>query len=290
MAASERAAPPIPLSTLLQEGRERLGTDADSQIDLRVLTAALTGLDRARQLIDPDQTISEPIATQLRHAISRRVQGEPIAYILGRRGFWRYEFLVTPHTLIPRPETELLVDWALTHLVEGQPYALADLGTGSGVIAICLAAERPDVTVYATDVSPGALEVARQNHQRIAPQRHIHWIESSWASAFEPHSLDLVVSNPPYIRIGDPHLDTGDLRFEPASALVAGVDGLDDYRLLITQVFRVLKPGGWLLMEHGYDQSAALQAMMATCGFAQLETRLDLAGQPRATGGQKPAG
>jgi release factor glutamine methyltransferase len=289
MAVSKTSEFPSDLAQLMREGRALLGTNADAQIDLRALTEGITGLDRARQLMAPEQLVPEPFAQQLRHAFEQRAQGVPVAYILGRRGFWRHEFQVTPDTLIPRPETEILLEWALELIPEDQPLKIADLGTGSGILSICMAAERPCAILLATDISPGALAVARRNQKAILPTQSILWILGSWADSLADESLDMVVSNPPYIPQDDPHLFAGDLRFEPQSALAAGRDGLDDYRILIHQAARVLRPSGWLLVEHGHDQAQAVQALMHQEGFTRLDTRMDFAHLSRASGGQKPS-
>lgn len=278
------------LASLIDEGRGLLGVDSDALIDLRQLVAGLSGIDRARQLIDPEQTLSEDVATRLRQAFHARAQGMPVAYILGTRGFWRHDFRVTPDTLIPRPETEVLLEWALELLPVDDPMTIADLGTGSGILAICLAEERPLATVLASDLSAGALNVARENQQIIVPTHPILWFRANWANCLADQSLDLIVSNPPYIPDDDPHLGAGDLRFEPRTALAAGIDGLDDYRILFTQAQRVLRPGGRVLVEHGFDQASAVQELLHQLGFVSLETRSDYGGQPRTTAGQKPVG
>lgn len=279
---------PATLASLLDEGRALLGTDADAMIDLRQLVTGISGIDRARQIIDPEQPLSEAAATRLRRAFYDRAKGIPVAYILGTRGFWRHDFRVTPDTLIPRPETEILLEWALELLSVDDQVTVADLGTGSGILAVCLAVERPRAMILASDLSAGALKVARENQQTIVPSHPIHWFQGNWADCLADESLDMIVSNPPYIPDDDPHLSTGDLRYEPRTALAAGFDGLNDYRVLFAEAVRVLKPGGHILVEHGFDQSAAILALLTQVGFTSLITRSDCAGLPRTTGGHKP--
>lgn len=276
------------VDALIAYGRDRLGVDESARADLRMLVGTLSGVDAARQLAFPETEIPAGTCAAVRHAIERRAAGEPVAYILGYRDFWRHRFRVTPATLIPRPETEQLVEWALELLPEW-PAAIADLGTGSGVIALSLAADRPDCRVLGIDMSPAALTVAEGNRRALALD-NVLLLQGNWATALRPEGFDLVVSNPPYIRQGDAHLDKGDLRFEPQSALVAGWDGLDDYRQLIPQAFEVLKPGGWLLLEHGYDQAEDLAVLMAGAGFETVSMLRDYGGQPRNTAGRKPSG
>lgn len=288
MAVSKGSARSTALVDLLESARGMLGATPDAQADIRVLTEAIAGIDRARQLIAPEQPVPKSVAERLRNAFIQRAEGVPVAYILTRRGFWHYDFRVTPDTLIPRPETEILLEWALDLLPTELPRTIADLGTGSGILAVCLAAERPRATVVACDISAGALAVAQSNQQTIIANRPILWIRTSWATCLADESLDLIVSNPPYIPQDDPHLTRGDLRFEPRSALVAGADGLDDYRLLVQQAADALRAGGWLLVEHGHDQADAVHALMCHHGFQSLETRPDYAGLPRTTGGHKP--
>lgn len=290
MAVSKTSEATSDLAQLMHEGRAVLGSSTDALVDLRTLTEGITGIHRARQIVDPEQTVPEHLAGRLRQAFEQRAQGVPVAYILGTRGFWRHDFRVTPDTLIPRPETEILLEWALELLPTDTPQTIADLGTGSGILAVSLAAERPQARVIASDISAGALVVARQNQQAIIPSQTILWIQGSWAACIASGSLDLIVSNPPYIPQDDPHLFAGDLRFEPRSALAAGIDGLDDYRVLIHQAADVLRPDGWLLVEHGHDQALAVQTLMQQEGFISLSTRTDLADLPRTTGGQKAGG
>ena len=280
----------IAVSALLAEGRAILSANtlADAQVDVRLLLEYATGLNRTRQLANPDGMVPMAQADHARAAFARRAQGEPIAYIIGHRSFWHHEFQVTPATLIPRPETEHLVEWALEKIPLHHEVMVIDLGTGSGAIALSLAADRPHATVIGCDLSLAALRVARGNQARIAPNapKPVAWICGHWACMLKPQRADLIVSNPPYIAADDPHLNQGDLRFEPQSALVAGGEGLDDYRVIVQQACHVLKPGGWLLFEHGCHQGEAVQALLVEAGFISVETRLDLAGLQRTTAGK----
>lgn len=279
----------VTLAQLIEEAKSRLGRDADAMVDIRSLVTQLTGMDRARQLIEPERLLPSSSAQQLRSAFERRAAGEPIAYITGFRHFWRHEFLVTPATLIPRPETEHLLEWALEKIPPQQALTVADLGTGSGVLAISLAFERPQVQVLGCDLSGEAIQVARNNERRLrlGATLPIKWLQGFWGAMLKPESLDVIVSNPPYIRPDDPHLNIGDLRFEPSSALIAEDDGMADYRLIIDQAATLLRPGGWILFEHGYDQAKPVAACLAQHGFQNISHRTDLAGLERNTAAQR---
>jgi release factor glutamine methyltransferase len=225
--------------------------------------------------------------------IQRRVAGEPMAYILGEREFYGVKLIVTPDVLIPRPETETLVEQALARL--SRQYApnsarVLDLGTGSGAIAISLAEQRPALDIVATDISVKALAVAKENARRLGVQ--ISFIESDWFSALENERFDLIVSNPPYVAHGDPHLTQGDLRFEPIGALTDNAPdqrGLACIRHIIEDAPKHLNGEGWLLFEHGYDQADACRELLAARGFVELMCAYDLAGIPRVSGGRWPA-
>ncbi|MGA8278017.1 MAG: peptide chain release factor N(5)-glutamine methyltransferase [Rhodanobacteraceae bacterium] len=215
--------------------------------------------------------------------IEARAQGRPVAYLLGQREFWSLPLRVTPDVLIPRPETERLVELALAHIDAEAGTDVADLGTGSGAIALAIAHSRPQLRVFATDVSAAALAVARDNADRLG-LANIAFAEGEWCAPLGSRCFDLIVSNPPYIRLNDRHLDQGDLRFEPRAALVSGDDGLDAIRSIIAAVPRHLNPHRWLLLEHGAEQGAAVRTLLAAAGFANIETACDLAGHERVTG------
>ena len=222
--------------------------------------------------------------------LERRRNGEPVAYLTGRRSFWTLELEVDGNTLIPRPDTELLVELALARLPAGRPLRVADLGTGSGAIALALASERPLAQVVATDASAGALAVAQRNARRHALD-NVQFLAGGahWYAPLKGQSFDLIASNPPYIADDDPHLARGDLRFEPATALTAGADGLDDIRQLAAGAAGHLVPGGWLLLEHGRDQGEAIRALLDAAGLAQVQTLQDLEQRDRVTLGCRGA-
>ncbi len=212
--------------------------------------------------------------------LARRLQGEPIAYITGRREFWSLSFAVSPAVLVPRPETECLVERILA-LDLPEHAEVVDAGTGSGAIAIALASERPAWHCSGLDASAAALAVARNNATNLLPQTGISLLRGDWLEAIASESLDLVVANPPYIAEDDEHLACGDLPYEPASALVSGSDGLDALRIIAAQAVRVLKTGGYLVVEHGWQQQQEVVAIFTTSGFTRIETGSDLAGTPR---------
>ena len=216
--------------------------------------------------------------------VARRAGGEPVAYLLGRREFYGRDFVVAPGVLIPRPETELLVETTLSALKEHAEPRVLELGTGSGCIAITLSLECPAARVTAVDVSSAALAVARDNAGRLGAA--VDFVESDWFAALRHTRFDLVVSNPPYIAEDDGHLGQGDLRFEPLGALVSGKDGLDAIRHIIGRAPHHLAPGGWLLLEHGHDQSAALRHLLETHGYRDIGQYRDLAGILRVSGGR----
>ena len=260
--------------------------------EARRLLASLTGQPLTWFMAHGDDPAAPNIATRFQALAERRRAGEPLAYLLGQQEFYGRPFAVSPAVLIPRADTETLVETALEQLLllrqqrRTVPLSLLELGTGSGIIAITLALEAPDTEVHAVERSPEALAVAQQNAKTLGAAR-IHWHPGSWWQALaSPRRFDLIVSNPPYIAAHDHHLQQGDLRFEPPQALAAGPDGLDDLRIIIGGAPAHLTPGGWLLLEHGYDQEAPVQALLRDAGFADVFTRRDLAGQPRVSGGR----
>lgn len=220
-----------------------------------------------------------------RALVDRRAAGEPVAYITGRRGFWRFELQVSPATLIPRPETELLVELALERLSQDADVSVVDLGTGSGAIALSIAYERPRARVTAVDISADALQVARSNAEEL-DLRNMTFAQGSWFTPLGDARFDLIVSNPPYIEAADPHLVQGDLRFEPPGALASGPDGLDAIRELVLKAPGHLRAGGWLLMEHGWNQAADVRQMLSDAGYEDVATFRDLEDRDRVTGGR----
>jgi release factor glutamine methyltransferase len=249
------------------------------------LLAHVLGQSRSWLYSHGDDDLDEAAAGGFEALLARRVAGEPVAYLTGRRGFWQFDLQVTPATLIPRPETELLVELALERLPRGRRLRVADLGTGSGAIALALAYERPEVEVIATDASPAALAVARANAAALKLPG-ITFREGNWFAALADDRVDVIVSNPPYIAAADRHLDEGDLRHEPRSALASGDDGLDAIRVITAGAAAHLHPGGWLLVEHGWEQGEAVRALMRAAAFNEVATARDLENRDRVTLGR----
>lgn len=254
------------------------------RIDAQLLLGALLGVDRSWLMIHGDDTLGEERAQRFEHWLSARQDGVPLAYLVGEKEFHGLMLKVDRHTLVPRPDTEVLVDWALELLPEGQASELVDLGTGSGAIALALAHRRPDAKVTAVDLSTGALAMARANGEAL--NLKVEWLEGSWWQPLGGRQFDLIVSNPPYIAGDDQHLPA--LRHEPLSALTSGGDGLDSLRALIADAQAHLRPGGWLLLEHGWDQAPAVANLLRAAGFVELACRNDLGGNPRASGARRP--
>jgi len=256
------------------------------RLDAELLLAQALGKSRSYLHTWPER---EPAAAQLacyQAALARRRAGEPVAYILGRQGFWSLELDVARHTLIPRPDTEVLVETALA-LLPATPLQALDLGTGTGAIALALACERPAWQMTGVDRVAAAVALAQGNGARLQ-LTNARFAESCWFSALAGQRFQLIVSNPPYIAAADPHLSQGDVRFEPSSALVAGVDGLDDIRLIIEQAPAHLLGGGWLLLEHGFEQAEAVRELLSRRGFTAVDSRRDLGGHQRISVGQWP--
>lgn len=264
--------------------REALSLDAaEARSESQSLLQHVLGVDRAYLLAHPEQILDANQRAAYTGLLQRRLAGEPIAYLLGRREFFGLDFVVTPATLIPRPETELLVELALTCMPpQGR---VLDLGTGSGVIALSIAHARSEAEVTAVDVSPEALEVAREN-ARCLDVANVCLLRSDWFSALEGLCFDLIVANPPYIATDDSHLAQGDLRFEPRGALASGSDGLADIRRIITGSRAHLAAGGWLLLEHGYEQAITVRKLLQQADFEMIFSEKDLAGITRVSGGR----
>jgi len=258
------------------------------RIDAELLLLCALGKPRSWLFAHADDAVDAGVAVDYAALVERRAAGEPVAYLVGRRGFWTLDLEVTPATLIPRPETERLVELALERLPPGAAARVADLGTGSGAVALALASERPQARVVATDASAAALAVARRNAQRLGIH-NVRFAQGDWLAPLQDECFDLVVSNPPYIEAGDPHLAQGDLRFEPASALASGDDGLDDIRRIVHDARTVLVPGGWLLFEHGWNQGAGARALLHDACYARVFTARDIEARDRVSGGCRPA-
>jgi len=271
------------LKAALEEATASVG-----RIDAHVIVAHLLGVDRAYLVANPMRVLTETEDARVDLAVAQRAMGHPVAYLLGKREFYSREFRVGPDVLIPRPETETLVEAALEYLrrPRGGSITILDLGTGCGAIAVTLACERADVRVVATDASEAALAVARANAHALGCEARIEFIPGEWYAPVAGRRFDLVVSNPPYIAARDPHLAQGDLRFEPAAALTDGSgDGLASIRAIVAGVCEHLNPGGRLLLEHGYDQGEAVALLLRDAGLADTVTIPDLAGIPRVAGG-----
>jgi len=264
-------------------GRAELAESDSPDVDVQILLCFVLECSPVRLMTASEASLTEAQWQQFSSLIQRRKQGEPVAHIIGSRGFWSLDFAVDASTLIPRPDTELLVSLALTKLKPEM--RIVDLGTGTGAIALSLAAERPDITVIATDVQAAAISLAERNRLRH-DLNNVSLLQMAWLGGFQSQVFDLIVSNPPYIERTDPHLAQGDVRFEPLTALVSGEDGLDDIRQIVSQARRCLKPGGWLLLEHGYDQSERVQNLLREAGFEQITVHQDFGGQDRAVMGQ----
>lgn len=260
--------------------------DSDSpRLDAELLLGHVTGWSRTAFRAWPERCLSAAQLAQFQAVLTRRLAGQPVAYILGEQAFWSLPLQVNDTTLIPRPDTECLVETAL-ELPLAPNARVLDLGTGTGALALALASERPDWQVTASDAVPAAVALAQSNAQRLGLA--IAVVCSDWFDALAPQQFDLIVSNPPYIAAQDHHLSQGDVRFEPRTALVAGDDGLDDLRRIIAAAPRWLQPEGWLVVEHGYDQAERVQALFAAAGFGAIETRKDYGQQDRLTLGCFP--
>jgi release factor glutamine methyltransferase len=256
-----------------------------ARIEVQCLLQKILHVPRVYLLAHPERILTETELSNYNAHLQRRLNGEPIAYILGEREFYGMSLKVTSATLIPRPDTELLVELALQRIPLHQRCAVLDLGTGSGAIALAIAHERPQAEVLACEASAAALAVAQENAPALGI-KNASFVQSNWFAALGTRRFMLIVSNPPYIAAGDPHLAQGDVRFEPVSALISGVDGLDDIRHIISQSSSHLLQGGWLLLEHGYDQAARVRRLLQEAGFDDVFSACDLAGIERASGGR----
>lgn len=270
----------------LREAISQLQASESPRRDAEILLGFVTGKARTFILAFGETHLTDEQQEQLAGLLARRVRGEPVAHLIGEREFWSLPLFVSPATLIPRPDTECLVEQALARL-PAAPCRILDLGTGTGAIALALASERPDCQVTAVDLIPEAVALAQRNADHLGI-RNIEIVQSRWFSALEGQTFSLIVSNPPYIDAQDPHLAQGDVRFEPLSALVAADNGLADLHTLIKDAPRYLLPQGWLLLEHGWQQGAAVREIFARYGWQQVETCRDYGDNERLTLGRRP--
>lgn len=270
------------ITKALDYGRNMLVNSESPEVDAQVLLCFILNCQTTYLHTWPEKELTTEQQRFYSQLIVKRDQGQPIAYLIGQRGFWNLDLKVTADTLIPRPDTELLVALALSKLKSDM--LVADLGTGTGAIALSLAMENPNARIVAMDYSQPALAVAKQNSQRNHINNVSFW-QGSWLDSIKDNSLDMIVSNPPYIEQSDPHLSQGDVRFEPISALTSGVDGLDDIKQIILQAKIKLRPSSWLIIEHGYDQSEQVQQLFYDAGFIEVQAHQDFGGNDRVTMG-----
>lgn len=273
------------LANAIRDAASRLPGDA-TRLEAELLLAHAMQRPRSWFYAHASDVLDAADAEAFEALVKRRLHGEPVAQITGQRGFWSLELTVTADTLLPRPETELLVELALDRMPRSDPMRVLDLGTGTGAIALAIASERPLADVTATDASAGALAVAAGNARDAGLP--VRLLPGDWFAAVPREQFDLVVSNPPYIAEDDPHLQQGDLRFEPRAALASGADGLDAIRTICAGTPAHLAPGGWLLVEHGFEQGAAVRALFRAAGLEQVATECDLEHRDRVTLGRRP--
>jgi release factor glutamine methyltransferase len=271
---------------MLREAAARIGGDS-ARADAELLLAFVLGRDRTWLMVHGEAACAETELLRFDELVARRAAGEPVAYLLGRRGFWTLDLEVAPGVLVPRPETELLVEFALARIARDAPAAVLDLGTGSGAIALAVAAERPRADVVAVDASAAALAVARANAARLGLSR-VEFLHGDWFAPLAGRRFDLVLANPPYIADDDPHLAQGDLRFEPRGALASGPDGLDAIRRIAAGAPAHLAPGGHIAIEHGFAQAAAVRALLHAAGLRGSASIRDLGGHERITHARAP--
>lgn len=269
---------------LSHAGRQLAENCESPRLDAEVLLCHCLGKPRSYLRAWPEKLIDARMHAEYQDIVNQRLRGLPVAYLTGVREFWSREFLVSSDVLIPRPDTELLIELGLARIPPDRPVSVIDLGTGSGVIAVTLASERPLASITATDSSAAALKIARQNARRHHLDG-IRFVQSDWLNGIKTCAFDLVLSNPPYIAAGDPHLQNGDVRFEPKHALIADESGLRDIRTIIQNARRYLRPNGHILIEHGYNQQLPVRQIMKSCHYRQINTYTDLSGNPRVTCG-----
>jgi len=270
----------------LKQAQENLVRSDSAALEAEILLSHVLGKPRTHLRTWPEQSLGEDQQQRFFNLIARRAAGEPVAYLTGRREFWSLELEVNPHTLIPRPETELLVETALARIsFQGEAH-IADLGTGSGAIALAIASERPRCRVVATDICSEVLATAQNNARRLKLS-NVEFRQGEWLAPLRHECFDVIVSNPPYVAEHDPHLAEGDLPAEPRRALVAGPLGLEMIAAIVEGASGHLREGGWLLMEHGYDQAAATAGLLREAGYDNIQTWRDAVGIERVSGGKR---
>jgi len=277
------------LKILLTEGTKQLAeTSVSGRLDAELLLCHVLDISRAQLFANPEGLVDEDEATEFFAFVARRAAAEPLAHLTGYREFWSLDLRVTPDVLVPRPETELLVEQALKLIPLNECWDVLDLGTGSGAIPIAVSTERTRCNFTATDSSAAALRIAQWNAAEHADTA-IELIEGSWFEPLGNRQFDLIVSNPPYVATSQLELTDAELQYEPKQALYSGADGLDDIRVIIRTTPEHLQPGGILMLEHGFDQADAIAELMQAAGFSDIKTHSDLAGQPRVTEGSLKA-
>lgn len=270
----------------MAKATERLSAFSESpRLDAELLLTQALDVQRSYLFAHPEDTLDSAAAERFFSTVARREMGQPLAYIQGKKEFWSLTLTVSPDTLVPRPETETLVQEALTLILRNEPCDVLDLGTGSGAIALAIASERSMAQIVATDISESALVVARENAQQLE-LLNVRFVQGDWVEPVGDQNFDIVVSNPPYVRSSDPALLK--LKHEPVSALSSGEDGLVAIRILATQCAAVIRPGGTLLIEHGADQQEVVAEILAAAGWADIRCIKDLAGKPRVTIASRP--
>ncbi|MDZ4731632.1 MAG: peptide chain release factor N(5)-glutamine methyltransferase [Xanthomonadales bacterium] len=274
------------IKALQQCAQSKLAPDPSARLEAEILLCHALEVSRSFLFANPELEVPLKRRADFMHLLQRRMQGEPIAYLVGKRAFWTLDLKVTPDVLIPRPETERLVELALEKIPPGSNWRIADLGTGSGAIALAIASERPSCQVHATDISEPAFTLACEN-ARLHGLARVHFHCGSWLQPLSGQ-FHLIVSNPPYVDQNDPHMQQGDCRFEPALALSPGIDGMSAIREIVKESLHKLHAGGWLLVEHGYEQAQGVRSILRQAGFVFVSTQQDLAGLDRVCIGQLP--
>ncbi len=271
---------------LKQASQDLSESSPSATLDAQVLLTHVLQCNTAHLAAWPEKDLTEEQESHYQQLIQQRRQGLPVAHLTGQREFWSLDFSVNSSTLIPRPETETLIEFILTNFSDRENLKLLDIGTGTGAIAITIAIEKPNWQIFASDVSEEALKLARQNSDNHQTD-NITFIHSDWFSNIAPNDFDIIVSNPPYIAADDPHLLQGDVRFEPESALISGTTGMDDIEHLCLHAKNHLTNDGWLIIEHGYNQKQQVADCLAKNGFTEINQKQDLSGHTRMTAGKK---